>query len=164
MRSRLCGWGGPIGSGKTTSTATSPITTPRPASEPEAGGRGTRLDTVVFLSDYGLSDEFVGVVHRAIRRQAPHAAVIDLTHQVPRHDVKAGAALLWRAAPWLAPAVVLAVVDPGVGTQRRGVAVETGEGDRRLVFVGPDSGLLTAAALRAGSIRTAVVLDDPQWH
>jgi len=54
---------------------------------------------VTFLSDYGLEDEFVGVVHRVIARHAPGGQVIDLTHQVPAHDVRAGALTLWRAAP-----------------------------------------------------------------
>ncbi|HVX22569.1 MAG TPA: SAM-dependent chlorinase/fluorinase [Acidimicrobiales bacterium] len=79
---------------------------------------------VFFLSDYGLVDEFVGVVHAVLHRLAPGVPVVDLTHQVPPYDVRAGAATLARALPHLGPGVVLAVVDPGVGGPRRAVALE----------------------------------------
>jgi len=118
-------------------------------------------DTVYFLSDYGLADEFVGVVHAVLRRLAPGIAVVDLVHQIPPYDVRAGAAALVRAVPHLGPGVVLAVVDPGVGGPRRGVVLETDGPDRRW-FVGPDNGLLLAAAARAGGIRRAVALEPPE--
>lgn len=120
------------------------------------------FDTVSFLSDFGRVDEFVGVVHRVVHRLAPAVTVIDLTHDVPAHDVRAGALTLWRAARWLAPGVVLAVVDPGVGTERRAVAVEAAGG--ALVLVGPDNGLLTPAAHALGPPARAVALSDPRWH
>jgi S-adenosylmethionine hydrolase len=111
---------------------------------------------VTFLSDYGLEDEFVGIVHLVIARRAPDVAVIDLTHQIPAHDVRAGALTLWRAAPWLTQGVILAVVDPGVGTGRRAVAVEVaGAGT---VLVGPDNGLLLPAASSLGPLTGAVEL------
>jgi S-adenosylmethionine hydrolase len=111
---------------------------------------------VTFLSDYGLEDEFVGIVHRVIARHAPGVQVIDLTHQVPAHDVRAGALTLWRAAPWLTPGVILAVVDPGVGTSRRAVGIEVaGVGT---VLVGPDNGLLLPAATALGPLTSAVEL------
>ncbi|HEY5244790.1 MAG TPA: SAM-dependent chlorinase/fluorinase, partial [Acidimicrobiales bacterium] len=106
-------------------------------------------DTVYFLSDYGLADEFVGVVHAVLRRLAPGIAVVDLVHEIPPYDVRAGAAALVRAVPHLGPGVVLAVVDPGVGGSRRGLVLEIDGPDRRW-FVGPDNGLLLAAAARAG--------------
>jgi S-adenosylmethionine hydrolase len=115
---------------------------------------------VAFLSDYGLEDEFVGVVHRVIARRAPGVPVIDLTHQIPAHDVRAGALTLWRAAPWLAPGVILAVVDPGVGTSRRAVAVEVAAAGA--VLVGPDNGLLLPAATSLGPLTAAVEL--PPHH
>jgi S-adenosyl-L-methionine hydrolase (adenosine-forming) len=121
-----------------------------------------RYDTITFLSDFGLADEFVGVVHRVIRRLASEAAVIDLTHQIPPQDVRAGALTLWRAAPWLGPGVVLAVVDPGVGTHRRAVAIEAA--DASVVLVGPDNGLLVPAAYRLGSLGRVVALTNPAWH
>jgi S-adenosylmethionine hydrolase len=98
---------------------------------------------VYFLSDFGLADEFVGVVHAVIGRIAPRSPVVDITHQVAPHDITGGAATLERAAPWLAGGVVLGVVDPGVGTARRAVAFDAGEGT---VLVGPDNGLLLPAA------------------
>jgi S-adenosylmethionine hydrolase len=98
-------------------------------------------------------------VHAVIQRVAPGATVIDLTHNIAAHDVRAGALTLWRAVPWLAPGVLLGVVDPGVGTSRRAVALEVaGTG---LHFVGPDNGLLLPAALRMGDISSAVDLLDP---
>jgi S-adenosylmethionine hydrolase len=116
---------------------------------------------VFFVSDYGRTDEFVGVVHAVLRRLAPHARVIDLTHDVPAFDVRAGAATLARALPYLGPGVVLAVVDPGVGGPRRGVVLEAAprrlEAEGPRWFVGPDNGLLTPA-LDPGSPITAVSL------
>jgi hypothetical protein len=110
---------------------------------------------VVCLTDYGLEDEFVGVVHRVIEATVPGTRVIDLTHLIPPHDVRAGALSLRRAAPWLAPAVVLAVVDPGVGSTRRALAIEAGPD---LTLVGPDNGLLVPAARAVGGITAAVEL------
>ena len=83
-----------------------------------------------------------------IRGIAPHVTVIDVTHDIPPHDVRAGGLALVRAVQYLAPGVVLAVVDPGVGTDRRAVAVEVGDGEA--VFVGPDNGLLAPAVAMTG--------------
>jgi len=80
--------------------------------------------TVFFLSDFGTEDEFAGVVHAVIAVRAPGATVIDLTHHIPPFDVRAGSHTLVRAVPHLGPGVVLAVVDPGVGTARRGIGLE----------------------------------------
>src|SRR6187397_2572031 len=96
-----------------------------------------RHDTISFLSDYGLADEFVGVVKSVIRSIAPHVTVIDITHDIAAHDVRAGGLALARSAQYLVPGVVLAVVDPGVGSDRRAVAVEVGDGES--VLVGPDN-------------------------
>src|SRR3546814_18088856 len=92
-----------------------------------------RFDSITFLSDYGTGDEFVGVVHSVIRSIAPHVTVIDLTHEIAPYDVRAGSLTLGRAAPHLCPGVVLPVVHPGVGTERRGVALEVGRGQSYLV-------------------------------
>src|SRR5947199_10223353 len=99
---------------------------------------GRRYDTVSFLSDYGLVDEFAGVVKSVIRSIAPAVTVVDISHDVPAHDVRAGSLTLVRAVQYLAPGVVLAVVDPGVGTDRRALAVEVGDGGG--VVVGPGHG------------------------
>jgi len=121
--------------------------------------RRRNRDTISFLSDYGTDDEFVGVVKSVLRQLARHAVVIDITHQLPPHDVRAGALTLQRAAPYLVPGVVLAVVDPGVGTTRRAVAVEV-EHDPRWVFVGPDNGVLAPALDALGERGRAVSLGD----
>ena len=98
----------------------------------------------------------MGVVHRVIAGIAPAVRVIDINHHVPRHDVLTGAKALWRAAPWLAPGVILGVVDPAVGTRRRAVAIQVTQAITTLV--GPDNGLLLPAAHRLGPITSAVAL------
>lgn len=103
---------------------------------------------ITFLSDYGYEDEFAGVCHGVIASIAPDARVIDLTHGIERGDVRGGALGLARAVPFCAAGVHLAVVDPGVGAERRGVAVRVAEEERLLV--GPDNGLLALAAARLG--------------
>ena len=120
------------------------------------------LQTITFLSDYGHADEFVGVVKSVARSIAPHAAVVDLTHEIPPHDVRAGALCLARAAQYLCPGVVLAVVDPGVGTARRAIAVEVGDGQSFLV--GPDNGLLAPAVSMVGGADRAVVLSNAEYQ
>jgi hypothetical protein len=112
---------------------------------------------VTFLSDYGLQDEYVGVCHGVIRRIAPEATIIDITHGVPPRDVRAGALALKRALPYMPPAVHLAVVDPGVGTERRPLALRCADGT---TLVGPDNGLLWPAAQACGGIAAAADLTD----
>jgi hypothetical protein len=121
---------------------------------------------VFFLSDYGTQDEFAGVVHAVIAAEAPEVRVIDLTHQIPPFDVRAGAHALVRAVPHLPAGIVLAVVDPSVGTVRKGLAlrVDGSEGGPTL-FVGPDNGLLIEAAelVGGGTIAEAVALTPVPW-
>jgi S-adenosylmethionine hydrolase len=94
---------------------------------------------VTFLSDFGSEDWFVGVVHGVVHEVAPEAHVVDLNHLVPPGNIARGAFLLEAAAPDFAPGTIhLAVVDPGVGTERRALAVAA----RGQYFVGPDNGLL----------------------
>jgi S-adenosylmethionine hydrolase len=117
---------------------------------------------ITFLSDYGLDDEFVGVVHAVIAHEAPTARVIDLSHGVPRQSVLAGALMLARALPYAPPGVHLAVVDPDVGARRRAVALRTALDDRLLV--GPDNGLLLPAADRFGWVIEAVEISTSTWR
>ncbi len=121
-----------------------------------------RYDTVSFLSDYGTADEFVGVVHSIIRELAPHAQVIDLTHGIAPFDVRAGSLALARSISYVASGVVLAVVDPGVATSRRAIAVEVADGEG--VLVGPDNGLLAPAVALAGGAGRAVELTAAEYH
>jgi S-adenosylmethionine hydrolase len=119
-----------------------------------------RFDTITFLSDYGTGDEFVGVVKSVIRAIAPEVAVIDLSHEVPPFDVRHGSLVLARSVQYLCPGVVLAVVDPGVGTDRKAVAIEVGDGQSYLV--GPDNGLLAPAVALTGGATAAVSLTNPE--
>jgi len=116
---------------------------------------------ITFLSDYGLADDFVGICHGVIAARCPRARVIDLTHGIARHDVRAGAIVLAEAVPYMPRAVHLAVVDPDVGAQRRAVALRTGDGRR---FVGPDNGLLTVAAEAAGGIVEVVDIAQSSYR
>ncbi len=108
---------------------------------------------ITFLSDYGLVDDFVGVCHAVIAGLCPECRIIDLSHGVPRHDVRAGGLMLREALPYLPVGVHLAVVDPDVGAERRAVALRLAD-DR--VLVGPDNGLLAPAAELAGGVIEAV--------
>src|SRR4029453_6844464 len=99
-------------------------------------------DWIAFLSDYGPDDNFVGVCHGVIARVAPAVRVIDITHTIEPQDVRQGAHVLAQSLPFMPRALVLAVVDPGVGTRRRPVAVQAGDS----ALVGPDNGLLVWAA------------------
>jgi S-adenosylmethionine hydrolase len=109
---------------------------------------------ITFLSDYGLQDDFVGVCHAVIARIAPDVRVIDLNHGLERHDIRTAALMLRRALPYCAPGVHLAVVDPGVGGQRRAIALRTTDEDR--ILVGPDNGVLSLAAQRFGGIAEVI--------
>jgi S-adenosyl-L-methionine hydrolase (adenosine-forming) len=114
---------------------------------------------IVFLSDFGLQDEFVGTCHGVIARTAPGARVIDLTHGVPRGDVLRGALLLQGGLPYVPDdAILLAVVDPGVGSARRGVAIRTVE---NRFLIGPDNGLLSPAWSALGGVAQAVEITSP---
>ena len=105
------------------------------------------MPTIVTLTtDFGTSDAFVGVIKGVILGIAPDARIVDLTHEVPPQDVRAGAYLLRGAAPYFPPGTIhVAVVDPGVGTARRALVVATG----RAFFVVPDNGLVSLVASRA---------------
>jgi S-adenosylmethionine hydrolase len=103
---------------------------------------------ISFLSDFG-SDTAPAVCRGVIWTIAPETRILDLTHSVRQFAVRDGAFLLWSAAPYLPVGVHLAVVDPGVGTARRPIAVRAQRGD---LFVGPDNGLLIPAAERIGGI------------
>ncbi|MHB1518282.1 MAG: SAM hydrolase/SAM-dependent halogenase family protein [Acidimicrobiales bacterium] len=116
---------------------------------------------IFFLSDYGLDDEFVGVVHAVLHRWAPLVPVIDLAHGVPPYDVASGASMLERCAPVLTTGVVLAVVDPGVGTDRLGVAVGVSRPGGPTWLVGPDNGLLVPLADALGGASSVLVLERP---
>ncbi|MCC7368362.1 MAG: SAM-dependent chlorinase/fluorinase [Chloroflexi bacterium] len=95
---------------------------------------------IFLLTDFGTRDTYVGVVKAVMLGIAPDATLVDLTHEIPPRDVRAGAFALLTAIEYLpADAVVMAVVDPGVGSARRPIAVQV----RDQTFVAPDNGLLS---------------------
>src|SRR6266704_1540677 len=116
----------------------------------------THFRYLSFLTDYGLEDGFVAACHGVAARIAPHADIIDVTHLGPPGDVRRGAAVLAPTVPYLPPSVHVAVVDPGVGTARRGIAVAAGDS----VFIGPDNGLMSWALTAAGVAARAFSLTN----
>src|SRR5215217_2578409 len=117
---------------------------------------------VCFLSDFGLADDFVGTCKGVMHGIVPGVSIVDLTHEVPGFGVEAGAEILQHATRYMpADAVYLAVVDPGVGTERRGIAYLSNSG---AMLVGPDNGLLVAAAESLGGISAAVALTEERYH
>ena len=123
---------------------------------------GRQYDTISFLSDFGHADEFVGVVHSVIRSIAPQVGVVDVTHGIAKFDTRAGGLALARAANYLNPGIVIAVVDPGVGTDRRPVALEVGDG--MSLLIGPDNGLLAPAVGLVGGATRAVHLTNEDYQ
>jgi S-adenosyl-L-methionine hydrolase (adenosine-forming) len=115
---------------------------------------------VSFLSDYGRVDEFVGVCHGVMLDVTPDLRIVDVTHDITPFDVRAGALALVRAVQYLPDGVVLAVVDPGVGTDRRCIAVEVEGG----FLVGPDNGLLAPAVAMLGGPGRIVSLDNTEYQ
>ncbi len=128
---------------------------PAPTPRDVLAAPGTSWALVItLLSDFGLNDTYVGQMKGAILAVAPSATLVDLTHAVPPQDVYAGAFLLSIAVEAFAAGTIhVAVVDPGVGSQRRSVALRAARGD---VFVGPDNGLLWPAVVRLGGCALAV--------
>jgi len=115
------------------------------------------MTLVTLTTDFGLSDPFVGIMKGVIAGRAPTAPVIDVTHDIPPQDVLAGALVLRHAVPYFpAGAIHVAVVDPGVGTERRPLCIETARG----FLVGPDNGLLSLAAR---DVRRIIHLTDERF-
>ena len=115
---------------------------------------------VTFLSDFGLSDGFVGICHGVIVGACPEAQVIHLGHGIRPQAVSDGAQALAGAVPYLPVGVHLAVVDPGVGSQRRAIVIRSADGR---LFVGPDNGLLIPAAEVAGGVELAVEITNREF-
>jgi S-adenosylmethionine hydrolase len=110
---------------------------------------------VSLLTDYGRDDDFVGVCHGVIRGIHPDAQIVDITHGIRRYAVRQGALVLRNTLPYMPIGVHVAVVDPQVGSERRAIALQTGDGR---FLVGPDNGLLSLAWERCGGVRLAVDL------
>ncbi|MBT8240885.1 MAG: SAM-dependent chlorinase/fluorinase, partial [Acidimicrobiia bacterium] len=91
-----------------------------------------RFDTISFISDFGLADESVGVTKSVIWSVAPSVRIVDITHDIDPHDVRAAGLAIARAAQYLLPGVVLGIIDPGTGTDRKAVCIEVGGGQSYL--------------------------------
>jgi len=112
---------------------------------------------ISLLTDFGARDPSAAILHGVIASIAPDARIIDISHEVRKFAVRDGALLLWCALPYLPVGVHVAVVDPGVGTARRPVALRARRGD---VLIGPDNGLLLAGAERLGGVDEVHLLES----
>jgi S-adenosylmethionine hydrolase len=121
---------------------------------------GSRRPFVSLLSDFGLRDPSAGIMRAVVAGICPEANVVDLSHDIDKFAIRDGALLLWSAVPYLPVGAHVAVVDPGVGTARQGVALQTARGD---YLLGPDNGLLMPAAARLGGITAVHLLEEPRY-
>jgi S-adenosylmethionine hydrolase len=122
----------------------------------------TGMRPICFLSDFGLADDFVGTCKGVMLGIAPGVAIVDLTHDVPGFQVEAGAEILQHATRYMPEdAIYLAVIDPGVGTERRALALQAEKGG---FLVGPDNGLLVPAVETLGGVSEVVVLTNGRYH
>ena len=118
------------------------------------------MSIVTLLTDFGWADGYVGVMKGVILSIAPHTTLVDISHDVAPQDVRDAAYVLYTAVPYFPPDTVhLVVVDPGVGSARRAIAVRTAQG----TFVAPDNGVLSYV-LAANPPQVAVSLTNPQYH
>jgi S-adenosylmethionine hydrolase len=114
-----------------------------------------------LLTDFGLRDPSAAILHGVVLGIVPEARIIDISHEVRKFAIRDGALLLWCALPYLPVAFHVAVVDPGVGTARRPIAIAADRGD---VLVGPDNGLLVAAAEKLGGIAAVHLLEAEAYR
>jgi S-adenosylmethionine hydrolase len=115
---------------------------------------------ITFLTDFGLEDDFVGTCHGVMKRIAPDVEIIDITHGIQPQSILQGALVLANTLPYLPEGVHLAVVDPGVGGDRREITISGGNGR---IYVGPDNGLLVPAAEKLGGIQAAHEISNRQY-
>jgi S-adenosylmethionine hydrolase len=137
-------------------TYTDTVTTPAAARASSSRSR----PFVSLLSDFGARDASAGIMRAVVAGICPRAVIVDIAHEVDKFAIRDGALLLWAAVPYLPIGAHLAVVDPGVGTSRMGVALQTLRGD---YLVGPDNGLLMPAAARLGGITRAHLLENTRY-
>jgi S-adenosylmethionine hydrolase len=133
------------------------ITTPASARRPYDRTR----PFVSLLSDWGARDPYAAICHGVVLNIAPDALIVDITHEIEKFKIRHGALMLWSALPYMPVGAHIAVVDPGVGTERRSVALETARGD---YLVGPDNGLLLPGAQRLGGVVRAHLIDNVEYR
>ena len=114
---------------------------------------------ISFASDFGLEDGSVGIVKGVINRVDPDIKINDISHGIPPQNIKQGSLLLMRAIQYIPQGVLLAVVDPGVGTDRKPIALDTEWG----VMIGPDNGLLNLACATVGGAQRGFLLENEDW-
>ena len=133
------------------------VTTPAAARIP----RSNQKPFVSMLTDWGLRDPYAAICHGVVLNIIPEALIVDITHEIDKYNIRHGALMLWCALPYLPIGAHMAVVDPGVGTTRRPIAIETARGD---LLVGPDNGLLIPGAERLGGIMRVHLIDSIQYR
>ena len=133
------------------------VTTPAAARSPRTESR----PFVSLLSDFGSRDPSAAICRAVVLSIAPDALVVDITHKVEKYNIRHGALMLWSALPYLPIGAHMAVVDPGVGTTRRPIVIETARGD---YLVGPDNGLLLPGADRLGGMVRVHAIDNTQYR
>jgi S-adenosylmethionine hydrolase len=116
---------------------------------------------ISLLSDFGARDPSAAIMRGVILSIAPEARIVDISHEVRKFAIRDGALLLWCALPYLPIGGHVAVVDPGVGTERRPIALLVGRGD---VLIGPDNGLLMAGTERLGGVTEARLLEAAAYR
>ena len=116
---------------------------------------------ISLLTDFGLRDPSAAILHGVVLSIVPDARIVDISHEVRKYAIRDGALLLWCALPYLPVGFHVAVVDPGVGTDRVPIGLATKRGD---VLVGPDNGLLVGAAERLGGITAAHALEAAEYR
>ncbi|GAB4532256.1 MAG: SAM-dependent chlorinase/fluorinase [Anaerolineae bacterium] len=118
------------------------------------------MPIITLTTDFGLADGYVGTMQGVILGIAPQVTLVDLSHQIPAQDVRAGAFVIYQAVPYFPSETIhVVVVDPGVGSQRRALAVRTNQG----TFVAPDNGVLSYV-LASGEVQEAVSLTNPAYQ
>lgn len=118
------------------------------------------MSIITLLTDFGWKDGYVGIMKGVILSIAPHATLVDITHDIAPQDVRDAAYVLYTAVPYFPPETVhLVVVDPGVGSERRAIAVRTAQG----TFVAPDNGVLSYV-LATSPAQAIVSLTNPRYH
>jgi S-adenosylmethionine hydrolase len=116
---------------------------------------------ISLLTDFGARDPSGAILHGVILSIAPDTRIVDISHEVRKFAIRDGALLLWCALPYLPVGCHVAVVDPGVGTERRPIALKVARGD---VLIGPDNGLLLAGAQRLGGVVEARLLESDAFR
>jgi S-adenosylmethionine hydrolase len=133
------------------------VTTPAAARMPHDSTR----PFVSLTSDWGVRDPSPAICRAVVLGIAPDALIVDISHEVEKYNIRHGALMLWCSLPFLPIGAHVCVIDPGVGTARRPVALETARGD---YLVGPDNGVLLPGADRLGGVTRAHVIDNAQYR